>query len=425
MSISIIMFILLTTFNAVVQLSFEPFYGDSSLESYLQTFICLKFHGSKWSFIYLHQLTLPNDKNLRKTMMRNSINSNLNSTFLKRYFHCFTAVYRELTEAQLRDSLTAESRLKHTQILTIIRLPSISPSSSSSTIILAKYLTYLNSIYTDCNRCLPFLLLLPPNAQLNTLKLALSSAHLNFTFPLRSVITFAPFKNLTLHLNPILDGCAQEKRGLFYPSNEHDFSRLKSTKCNLNNSQLTASVNVHFSYCSLVFEKQNSSSSSSSKVSFGTDFTGESNLLRVLQQKYHFRFSLLHAEQKFGINFNQTKGVWEGVTGHVFSRAADLGLCGLSVTYERNQVIDFTTYTQWNTLDFITRYPHLKPRHWLAVEPFSTSIWALVGASFATLLIAILLLSKLNSHPNYYLIESATLICSILLQNCMIKIKSF
>lgn len=386
---------------------FVPFYGETPLDQYIEKFVCQQ-KASKWSFVYVYQF----DANVNQLV---SLSNSTSFHFSKNYLNCFTSVYSQINASQLLYNLKTQFDYKTIQV--IFNLPFLNSH------IFVKYLNILNSIYTDCSRCLPFLLLLPPNATLKVVQLGLISAHLNSTFPLPLVITFLPYQGATLHLNPVLDGCDQEERGLlFHPKNSHDFSRLKTRQCNLKGRQLTVSVNEDISHCHLFFY-----ANSTLKGIFGP----EVDLLKSLEKRYNFSSRWLYAEQIFTPHYSN--GTWRGMVGYVYSGTAHFGFCGLSDTVERRKLVDFTVFTQVDSLAFLTRYPPLRSRLWLVVEPFSGSVWLLIGAFFALTLSTAVVLEKVSSYTlisrkndtnsNYTQLWSITAeaLCRILLKSCKLK----
>ncbi len=388
---------------AAVMSTFEPFYGDMALERYIEQTICSVVHepNRKWSFVYVHQLNIAENFTTKQTTRVNST-----PPFKAHLLQCFTAVYRQTNASHLSANLNSV-HFQYKEVLTVINLP------SSSSTLLAQTLTALNWLYIACSRCLPFLLLLPPNAQANTLKRAHFSAQLNSTFPLRAVVTFLS-SHKTFHLNPVLDGCRQTSGLLFEPQTEHDFHRLKTTtQCHLNNTELVASVNEDQPYCHVLVKKDKNET-----ASFGGDYSADVDLLAMLQRWYHFRVRLRYAHQAFSPRFNATEKRWVGITGHVFSGAAHLGLCGLSTVLSRRSFVDFTHFTAMDSYAPLTRYPGLQSRQWLAVEPFSGAVWLLVGVSFGLIIVLNRTLQKSETKSSLSLSASVEALYRILLKNC-------
>ncbi len=347
--------------NKVMTTNFEPFYGDLPFERYIERHICSVHHEPhrKWSFVYVHQLSIDSSKQ-----------TTVNSSFLKSpHLQCFTAVYSQINVSQLATNLNSVY-FQYTEILTVINL------QQSSSVKLSMTLTLLSTLYIACSRCLPFLLLLPPNAQPNTLKSAILLAQLNSTFPLKAVITFSPPKPQTFHLNPVLDGCAQTSGLLFEPQNKSDFSRLKSRQCRLGGRQLTVAVNQDLAHCHLEFDQQKNSQL------INAISGAEADILGTLERQYHFTSALLYSDQQFSASYNVQRKAWSGIVGQVFSGTAHLGLCGLSDTLERRTKVDFTTFTLLDGLVSLTAHPGLKSRQWLALEPLSSPVWLLIGICF-------------------------------------------
>ncbi len=380
---------------------FRPFYGDLALERYIEQYICPTRHepNRKWSFVYVHRLNTIENSTTKQSTTKFPV--------LKPYqLQCFTAVYsQEVNVTQLKSHLN--THFQYTEILTVINVPSLITLSTKT---LAHHLTALNYMYIACRRCLPFLLLLPPNAQPNSLKKALSTAQLNSTFPLRAVVTFLNISKhpQTFHLNPVLDGCVQTTK-IFEPKSSHDFNRLKTipSKCHLNNSQLRAAINEDLSHCNVFLDNHQ-------KI---TKFIGSDvDLLRLLEQKYHFSTTLLYNEQHFSPVFDNRTKQWSGLIGLVHSGAAHFGFCGLSNTPERRQYVDFTSFINLDSYSPLTRYPGLKSRQWLVLEPLSPGVWLLLGAGFSLTLLAIVLLKKVNQEKEN-LLKTAEQLYRILLNN--------
>ena len=81
-------------------------------------------------------------------------------------------------------------------------------------------------------------------------------------------------------------------------------------------------------------------------------------------------------------------------------------MCGVSVNYERKQVVDFSHWANIGDIGFISQWPQLKPNNWTIAAPFSWHLWLL---TLATMLVVWMILCRL-SH------ESPTFIATKLYQ---------
>ncbi|KAJ6222831.1 hypothetical protein RDWZM_001376, partial [Blomia tropicalis] len=106
----------------------------------------------------------------------------------------------------------------------------------------------------------------------------------------------------------------------------------------------------------------------------------ETELLKIVENKFRFHSKLIDAEQKWG---SKTNGTWNGIVGLIYKRVADIGLCGISNTPDRADEIDFTYNTAFEELTFFSQSPKLMSKDLLLVMPFDTIVWLCNIGSFA------------------------------------------
>ena len=113
-------------------------------------------------------------------------------------------------------------------------------------------------------------------------------------------------------------------------------------------------------------------------------------MLHTAEKRYNFRSKLVDAKQIWGEMIN---GQWNGLIGLVsnqvrvtqsffslhsnssFLQSVDFGICGVSHTYDRSKVVDFTFITDVEELAFISRGPIVKSQKWIILEPFLFELW--------------------------------------------------
>ena len=56
-------------------------------------------------------------------------------------------------------------------------------------------------------------------------------------------------------------------------------------------------------------------------------------------------------------------------------QSVDFGICGVSHTYHRSKVVDFTFITGMEEMAFISRGPIVKSQKWIILQPFLFELW--------------------------------------------------
>ena len=90
---------------------------------------------------------------------------------------------------------------------------------------------------------------------------------------------------------------------------------------------------------------------------------------------------------------------------------ADIGIGGISLTYERSQVIEYAKVYSFSPVTFITRKPDLSSHVLLILEPFTVSIWisiifALISIIFFQKLIVYKIIKNKRSNMTWALISA-------------------
>ncbi|CAB1316676.1 unnamed protein product, partial [Coregonus sp. 'balchen'] len=99
------------------------------------------------------------------------------------------------------------------------------------------------------------------------------------------------------------------------------------------------------------------------------------DMLQELAELLHFSYRLrLVADGVYGVP--GANGTWTGMVGELISRKADLAVAGLTITSEREKVIDFSK--PFMTLGISIMYTaHMtrRPGYWSFLNPFSPGVW--------------------------------------------------
>ena len=153
--------------------------------------------------------------------------------------------------------------------------------------------------------------------------------------------------------------------------------------------------------------------SSSSSLTFGQHFFMDSKILSLLEFKFNFISNLIFYKYKFGAYKNvttknngnvtttttTTTTTWYGITGHVYSGQAQIGMCALTRTLERLELIDYTHFTYHDHLTFMTLKPKGLQSHKLnySLQPFDHWCWTAIFVSLLALSGIIIILINIIS----------------------------
>lgn len=114
----------------------------------------------------------------------------------------------------------------------------------------------------------------------------------------------------------------------------------------------------------------------------------EFNYLKLLSQKFNFQTKFVDMKQRYGI---KTNGTWDGVVNVVNRSLVDLGMCDLSVTWERTEAVDFSHTTIVEDMSILFFAPQPKHYPWIVFVPFTLFVWICICVS-------ILILSSIHSY---------------------------
>ena len=112
----------------------------------------------------------------------------------------------------------------------------------------------------------------------------------------------------------------------------------------------------------------------------------------------NFTYDLIDGEQNWGQLIGPD--IWKGSVGHVFNGTADIGICGISISYPRALAIHFTAVVITDELGFISQSSAEKPQIWLFMEPFSMLLWLIILISFFAILLTLYLTTKFLDYTH-------------------------
>ncbi|CAL8072030.1 unnamed protein product [Calicophoron daubneyi] len=134
-------------------------------------------------------------------------------------------------------------------------------------------------------------------------------------------------------------------------------------------------------------------------------------LLGHLSKMNHFDYIIKRVgDNKFG-TFDETKGKWDGMIGELISKKADLAVASLTITYDRERVIDFTTPFMSLSLSVIIQKSNSDPGLQFTA-PLSGEVWLCVMLAYLVVSLVLFLLGRVTPeewyarHPCYPYVEN-------------------
>ncbi|UJR09982.1 hypothetical protein I4U23_014206 [Adineta vaga] len=122
------------------------------------------------------------------------------------------------------------------------------------------------------------------------------------------------------------------------------------------------------------------------------------DILLDLADRLNFTFQIEIVKDKTFGKKNE-KGEWNGIIGELVSRRADLGLAGLTITYQREQAIDFTK--PFLTLGINILYKkekRAKPKLFGFFSPLSLNVWLYIIAAYFVVSFVLYLAGRLSPY---------------------------
>ncbi|XP_061136690.1 glutamate receptor ionotropic, kainate 4 [Syngnathus typhle] len=120
-------------------------------------------------------------------------------------------------------------------------------------------------------------------------------------------------------------------------------------------------------------------------------------LAALLKFKYRIR---LVGDGQYGVP--GANGTWSGMVGELISRKADLAVAGLTITAEREKVIDFSK--PFMTLGISIMYRvHLgrRPGYFSFLDPFSPGVWLFMLLAYLAVSCVLFLVARLTPYEWY------------------------
>uniref|UniRef100_A0A6Q2WWK3 Glutamate receptor n=1 Tax=Esox lucius TaxID=8010 RepID=A0A6Q2WWK3_ESOLU len=119
------------------------------------------------------------------------------------------------------------------------------------------------------------------------------------------------------------------------------------------------------------------------------------DVLDALSNYLGFKYEIYIApDHKYGSQ--QADGFWNGLIGELVAKRADVGLSALTITPERESVVDFTTRYMDYSVGVLLRKAERTVDMFACLAPFDLSLWACIAGTVLLVGILVYLLNWLN-----------------------------
>ncbi|XP_075047136.1 glutamate receptor ionotropic, kainate 4 isoform X4 [Mixophyes fleayi] len=125
------------------------------------------------------------------------------------------------------------------------------------------------------------------------------------------------------------------------------------------------------------------------------------DMLKELSKILHFNYKIrLVADGLYGVP--ELNGSWTGMVGELISRKADLAVAGLTITAEREKVIDFSKPFMTLGISILYRV-HMgrKPGYFSFLDPFSPGVWLFMLLGYLAVSCVLFLVARLTPYEWY------------------------
>lgn len=133
---------------------------------------------------------------------------------------------------------------------------------------------------------------------------------------------------------------------------------------------------------------------------FSIDLIDE--ISQILKFKYEFK---IVGDGEYG-SMNAKTGEWNGLLGELLNRRADMAICDLTITYEREKAVDFTMPFMNLGISILYRKADKAATNLFSfLEPFSFDVWIYMATAYLGVSIVLFVLSRAtpyewdNPHP--------------------------
>ncbi|GLG96202.1 Glutamate receptor 1 [Gryllus bimaculatus] len=118
-------------------------------------------------------------------------------------------------------------------------------------------------------------------------------------------------------------------------------------------------------------------------------------IARILNMTFEFR---LVPDSEYG-SFNPKTQKWTGLLGELLERRADLAICDLTITYVREEAVDFTMpFMNLGISILYKKAEKAETNLFSFLEPFSIDVWIYMATAYLGVSLLLFVLARSNPH---------------------------
>ncbi|KAF5287636.1 hypothetical protein FQA39_LY15839 [Lamprigera yunnana] len=128
------------------------------------------------------------------------------------------------------------------------------------------------------------------------------------------------------------------------------------------------------------------------------------DLIELIARELNFTYVFTITESNG--NYDESSGMWNGVVGDVINGVAQLGICDLTITHQRRQVVDFSNPFMTLGISILYKKPSAGETNMFAfIDPLAEDVWMYTATAYLGVSIVLYLIARMapgdweNPHP--------------------------
>ncbi|UXI15299.1 Pantetheinase [Sarcoptes scabiei] len=127
----------------------------------------------------------------------------------------------------------------------------------------------------------------------------------------------------------------------------------------------------------------------------------EVKIIETLKEHFNFSTEYINCNRVWG--YKLLNNSWNGLIGNLIRKEVDMGIGGVSLNYDRLQVINFLSPHYHSSFAYITPRPRpTRAFNQLAFKPFDSTIWIMFIASLMVCFLFNLIWNRFHQHSNLF-----------------------
>ncbi|KAG5882511.1 hypothetical protein JTB14_033312 [Gonioctena quinquepunctata] len=148
------------------------------------------------------------------------------------------------------------------------------------------------------------------------------------------------------------------------------------------------------------------------------------DLIKLLAEMRGFNYTFIVREDKANGKFDNDTQKWTGIIGDLIEGTADLAICDLTITMEREAAVDFTVPFMMLGIGILYRKPMKAPPSFFSfADPFAFEVWGLLMVSWIGVSLLLFVVGRISpgewENPYPCIEEPEYLVNQLDFRNCL------